>query len=85
MKAPPLRMLAPPSFTDLAVRNNCSRLSTAHGPAITTISDPPNRTPLIFTIVSSGFVLRLTLDGMEDPLFTGLLHGFVSIIVCLNY
>ena len=54
LKAPPRNMLAPASATSRAVASTCSRLSTAHGPAMTTKDPSPKRTPETSTTVGSG-------------------------------
>ena len=59
MKAPPRKKLAPDPATPLAVRTSCSRLSTEHGPAITTNSVPPMRWPPASTTVFAGLKSRL--------------------------
>src|SRR2546427_664175 len=53
LNAPPLKTRAPAALTFAATSNTCSRDSTEHGPAITTISVPPIPTPSTEMTVAS--------------------------------
>ena len=60
LKAPPRKNCAPHALTALAASNNCSRLSTEQGPAITAKWPPPIFTPSISITLSSFLNSRLT-------------------------
>jgi hypothetical protein len=80
LKAPPLNIFAPLAFTERAVSKSCFQLSTAHGPAMITISGLPKRISPTFTMVSTDGILPLPLNEFRDPVNSGILHGFVSIV-----
>ncbi len=60
LNAPPRSTLTPAAATACAASCNCSRLSTAQGPAMRTTSRPPRTTPgAISTVLPSGWSSRL--------------------------
>src|SRR2546422_6656424 len=59
LKAPPRKTRAPAALTFAATSSTCPRDSTEHGPAITTISLPPIRTPSTGITVASRRTSRL--------------------------
>jgi hypothetical protein len=59
LNAPPRITWAPARATNSAVRSIWSRLSTLHGPAMTTTRSPPTSTSPTLTTVPPGRKLRL--------------------------
>ena len=59
LNAPPLKIRAPAALTFAATSSTCPRDCTDHGPAITTISLPPIRTPSTGITVASRRTSRL--------------------------
>ena len=60
LNAPPRKSAAPARLTSRAMVSACSRLSTAHGPAITAMFSPPMTTSPTRTQVSWGCISRPT-------------------------